>query len=218
MSKKKRKYITIFVTIIVCGLVCAVSGKQGSERPLLELESESEQAKLENILTEDTEEIEQEISETKENEPQLPEYTEDSDDSGSVNTDVYADSSEIIEVDSEIPSNTVVQEGQEQKTQYITPEEQKCIDAGYGTVVEMDQGSWYAVLMQSNKHTLNGKYGDDILYEYLKELGLHPKRVGGCWINPDKGWYWYTAEQIEKIQEDVMGDDFNWEDGEIEWH
>lgn len=106
----------------------------------------------------------------------------------------------------------------EEEMMYITPAKQKCIDAGYGVVVEQDGGEWYAVLMESNKHTIDGKRGGDILDEYLKERGLHADRIGGCWINPDNGWYWYTAEQIEEIPEDPMGDDFNWEDGEIEWH
>lgn len=106
----------------------------------------------------------------------------------------------------------------EEEMMYITPAKQKCIDAGYGVVVELDGGTWYAVLMQSNEQTINGKYGNEILREYLKEHGLHAKRIGGCWINMDNGWYWYTAEQIEVIPEDpddngeIDWDDIEWED------
>ena len=90
---------------------------------------------------------------------------------------------------------------------YITPAKQACIDAGYGVVVEMEGGKWYAVLMKSNEHTINGKAGRDILREYLHERGLEGD-IGGCWINMDNEWYWFQAENIRE-----------WfgEDGEIIW-
>jgi len=90
---------------------------------------------------------------------------------------------------------------------YITPAKQACIDAGYGVVVEMEGGKWYAVLMKSHDHTINGKDGWEILTEYLHERGLEGD-VGGCWINMDNEWYWFQAENIRE-----------WfgEDGEIIW-
>ena len=79
---------------------------------------------------------------------------------------------------------------------YITPEKQACIDAGYGVVVELHGGEMYAVLMKSIDHTIDGKDGGEILHEYLHEHNLRGD-VGGRWINPDKEWYWYTADEIE---------------------
>jgi len=80
---------------------------------------------------------------------------------------------------------------------YITPGKQACIDAGYGVVVEMDGGEWYAILMKSNEHTINGKTGREILREYLHQKGLE-STIGGCWINSDNEWYWYTAEDVHE--------------------
>ena len=92
---------------------------------------------------------------------------------------------------------------------YITPEKQACIDAGYGVVVELHGGEMYAVLMKDVDHTINGKDGGEILHEYLREHNLRGD-VGGRWINPDKEWYWYTADEIEY---------YEWNDGlgEIIW-
>lgn len=92
---------------------------------------------------------------------------------------------------------------------YITPEKQACIDAGYGVVVELHGGEVYAVLMKSNKHTINGKTGGEILLDYLHEHDLRGD-VGGCWINDDNEWYWYIAEDIEYYP-------YNNGDGEIIW-
>ena len=96
---------------------------------------------------------------------------------------------------------------QSEEMAYITPAKQKCIDAGYGVVVEMDGGEWYAILMKSGDHTINGKYGNEILREYLHERGLE-STIGGCWINSDNEWYWYTAEDVRE---------WEGEDGEIIW-
>ena len=90
---------------------------------------------------------------------------------------------------------------------YITPAKQACIDAGYGVVVEMEGGKWYAVLMKNGDHTINGKTGREILREYLNDRGLDGT-IGGCWINMDNDWYWYQAEDIYELEG---------EDGEIIW-
>ena len=83
----------------------------------------------------------------------------------------------------------------EEEMAYITPEKQKCIDAGYGVVVEMDNGDWYAVLMKNSTHSINGKEGWEILNEFLQARNLKGS-IGGCWINSEKEWYWYIAEDI----------------------
>ena len=97
---------------------------------------------------------------------------------------------------------------------YITPQKQKCIDAGYGVVVEQDGGEWYAVLMKEGDHRIDGKKGNEILREYLKEKNLCPEMITGCWINMDNEWYWYIAKGITEISESDDGK-INWD--EIEW-
>ena len=84
-----------------------------------------------------------------------------------------------------------------EEMRYITPEKQACIDAGYGVVVEMEGGKWYAILMKNADHKINGKHGWEILTDYLHERGLDGT-VGGCWINMDNEWYWYTAQNIHE--------------------
>lgn len=97
---------------------------------------------------------------------------------------------------------------------YITPQKQKCIDAGYGVVVEQDGGEWYAILMKDYDHLIDGKRGNEILREYLKERNLYSDLVKGCWINMDNEWYWYTAHCITEIPESD-NEEINWD--EIEW-
>lgn len=88
---------------------------------------------------------------------------------------------------------------------YITPEKQACIDAGYGVVCEFDGGEWYAVLMKNSSHTIDGKDGYDILYEYLTERGLDGT-LGGGWIDRDNEWYWFIMEDIyEPLTEEDDG-------------
>ena len=94
-----------------------------------------------------------------------------------------------------------------EEMRYITPEKQACIDAGYGVVVPMNGGEWYAVLMKNDEHKINGKLGWEILIDYLHERGLQGT-VGGCWINMDNEWYWFQAENIRE---------WEGEDGEIIW-
>ena len=102
----------------------------------------------------------------------------------------------------------------DEEAMYITPEKQACIDAGYGVVVEMDGGEWYAVLMKSNEHTIDGKNGRDILREYLHNQGLDG-HISGCWINGANEWYWYSARDIYELPDDYVDpDDIIW--GEIE--
>ena len=101
----------------------------------------------------------------------------------------------------------------DEEARYITPEKQACIDAGYGVVVEMDGGEWYAVLMKVSEDTINGKSGFDILDEYLKERGLGAHSISGAIINSDNDWYWYSARDIYELPDDG----FNLEDGEWEF-
>ena len=102
----------------------------------------------------------------------------------------------------------------DEEMMYITPEKQACIDAGYGVVVKMDGGEWYAVLMKSNEHTIDGKNGRDILREYLNDRGLDG-HISGCWINGENEWYWYSAREIYELPDDYVDpDDIIW--GEIE--
>lgn len=101
----------------------------------------------------------------------------------------------------------------DEEAMYITPEKQACIDAGYGVVVEMNGGEWYAVLMKNSSHTIAGKDGGDILREYLKNEGLGAHSIGGCYINYDNEWYWYSARDIYELPDDG----FNLEDGEWEF-
>lgn len=81
---------------------------------------------------------------------------------------------------------------------YITPEKQACIDAGYGVVVEMDGGKWYAVLTHGDGK-VNGKSGWEILTEYLIAKDLEAGTGGGCWINTENDWYWWIAEDIHEL-------------------
>lgn len=101
----------------------------------------------------------------------------------------------------------------DEEAMYITPEKQACIDAGYGVVVEMDGGEWYAVLMKNNEHTINGNTGFWLLEHYLKNKGLGAHTISGCWINSDNEWYWYSARDIYELPDDG----FNLEDGEWEF-
>lgn len=99
---------------------------------------------------------------------------------------------------------------------YITPQKQKCIDAGYGVVVEQDGGEWYSVLCEDGDQLFNGKRGWELLDDYLRERGLHADLVKGCWINSTNGWYWYVAEGIKEIPESTDGTgEIDWDD--IEW-
>lgn len=94
----------------------------------------------------------------------------------------------------------------EESVRYITPEKQACIDAGYGVVVKLHGGEMYAVLMKNGSHTIDGKDGGQILFDYLHERDLDG-HVGGCWINRDNEWYWFIADGIEHREwNDGMGE------------
>lgn len=107
-----------------------------------------------------------------------------------------------------------VDEGEEMG--YITPQKKKCIDAGYGVVVEQDGGEWYAVLTKDPDQLFNGKRGWELLDDYLKEHGLHAGSTVGSWISPTNEWYWFVAKEITEIEDGGMGeidwDDIEWED------
>ena len=90
---------------------------------------------------------------------------------------------------------------------YITPQKKACIDVGYGVVVAQDGGEWYAVLMPDGDYTINGKHGGQILSNYLAEQGLEA-HISGGWIEPDNGWYWFTAYDIR--EKTTMYDDDFW--------
>ncbi len=85
---------------------------------------------------------------------------------------------------------------------YITPNKQKCIDAGYGVVVEMDGGEWYGCLMKSSEHTIDGKNGGEILREYLNEHDLDG-HIYGSYIDTEKEWYFWTATDIHEREVDI---------------
>lgn len=99
-----------------------------------------------------------------------------------------------------------------EEMRYITPAKQKCIDAGYGVVVEQDGGEWYAILMKDCDHKINGKHGGEILSDYLKEHNLHADLLVGCYINSDNEWYWYIADGITEIPESSGSGDIDWDD------
>ena len=80
----------------------------------------------------------------------------------------------------------------------ISPYEQMVIDAGYGNVVEIDNGV-YAVLMKNGDHTINGLKGSEILRQYLASLDLEPGSVTGGYIDSRYDWYWYTAENVHEL-------------------
>lgn len=108
-----------------------------------------------------------------------------------------------------------------EEMRYITPQKQKCIDAGYGVVVEQDDGKWYSILCKNGDQLFNGKMGNEVLREYLKERNLHPDQIIGSWINSDNEWYWYVAEGITEIPQsgDNTGDiDWDKVNSEIEWN
>ena len=94
----------------------------------------------------------------------------------------------------------------EEELGYITPQKQACIDVGYGVVVAQDGGEWYAVLMPDCYYTINGKDGVKILIDYLAEKGLEA-HISGGWIEPDNGWYWFTAYDIRE-KTTIYDDDF----------
>ena len=96
---------------------------------------------------------------------------------------------------------------EDEEMSYITPEKQACIDAGYGVVCEFDNhpgdgSTWYGILMKDSKHEINGKRGWEILSDYLTERNLEGN-IYGCWIDTEKGWYWYIAEYVHEIEEDI---------------
>lgn len=87
----------------------------------------------------------------------------------------------------------------DEQMKYITQEKQACIDAGYGVVCEFDGGEWYGVLMKNSDHTIDGKHGWEILEDYLKGRELEATDIGGCYIDSEKEWYWYTAKGIREL-------------------
>ncbi len=94
----------------------------------------------------------------------------------------------------------------DEEMEYITPEKQALINAGYGVVCEFDGGTWYAVLMKNSTHTINGKNGWEILEEYMDARGLDGN-VSGSYINTENEWYWYRATNIHEKPEE-FDDDF----------
>lgn len=88
---------------------------------------------------------------------------------------------------------------------YIHPSEQAVIDAGYGVVVKIDSAT-YSVLTHGDGYA-NGKYGSDILREYLESQGLYANGgISGCWIDSEKDLYRFIAEDIISIPEDSGND------------
>ena len=85
----------------------------------------------------------------------------------------------------------------EEAASHIHSTEQAVLDAGYGVVVPIDTTA-YSVLTHGSGF-VNGKSGDVILRDYLKELGLEAGSISGCWIDSTKDCYRYIAENIHKI-------------------
>ena len=93
----------------------------------------------------------------------------------------------------------------------ISPYMQMLIDAGYGNVVDWGDGE-YGVLVHKG-YSVNGKYGYDILKEYLTARGLDIVSAQGGIIDEANDWYYY---EVLKVREIDPSENY-WEDGEIEW-
>ena len=79
----------------------------------------------------------------------------------------------------------------------ISPYMQMLIDAGYGNVVDWGNGS-YGVLVHSD-YTANGKYGLDILDEYLAARDLESVKSGAGIIDEDDDWYFYEVTEVREL-------------------
>lgn len=141
-------------------------------------------------------------------------------DSGSSNKPSYSGKYNIELIPQEDGSFYVNTSGDEWKKtpewedeHHISPYEQAVIDAGYGNVVVFSDGE-YAVLMKDSYHTINGKNGAEILYEYLENLNLEPSSVSGGFIDSRYDWYMFIAKGVHEI--DNSGNEWTG-DGEIEF-
>lgn len=79
----------------------------------------------------------------------------------------------------------------------ISPYMQMLIDAGYGNVVDWGNGS-YGVLVHSD-YTANGKYGLDILDEYLAARDLESVKSNAGIIDRDNDWYFYKVTEVREL-------------------
>lgn len=84
----------------------------------------------------------------------------------------------------------------EERGDYITPDKQAVLDAGYGNVVLLSNGH-YGVLTPPDGY-VNGVFGMDILHNYLATLGLDGYVSGGH-IGGDTDDLWFTASNIRPL-------------------
>lgn len=82
----------------------------------------------------------------------------------------------------------------EEYANYIDPDEQACIDAGYGNVVLLSNGH-YGVLTHGDGY-VNGVDGFDILYNYLASMGLTARNGHGGWLNMENDWYMFEVYDV----------------------
>jgi len=103
---------------------------------------------------------------------------------------------EVVDADTETTDSTtdtlaIVNE--------LNPSEQKLVDAGIGTVIQLDDET-YAILSDADG-TIHGQDGGLYLIDYLATLGLEGT-VSGSWL-PNADYYCYTANQVhEKLNPD----------------
>lgn len=81
--------------------------------------------------------------------------------------------------------------------EWISPDQQAMIDAGYGNVVALPSGG-YGVLVHADG-TANGKQGFEILGEYLESQGLTSQTSFGGAIRRENDWYGDCVTDIVPI-------------------
>lgn len=85
----------------------------------------------------------------------------------------------------------------EEESEYISPIEQACINAGYGNVVQID-ATTYAVLTPDFLYY--GMPAGMYLDNYLKSIGIMSGKQNGGWIDRDKGYYHIVGFECYSIQ------------------
>lgn len=246
MGTKKKIYINIGVLVIVVVIASVITlivlggvkddtppvGTESGSSESVVIESEMRESEVieSEVLSAEDKETEFEETEsqmTSESEVETQQETPSGDNATTTkpnNTENNSGGGNISEIAPNIPQYDPADINKDgwvdanEEMGYITPQKQKCIDAGYGVVVEQDDGKWYSILCKNGDQLFNGKMGDEVLIDYLKERNLHADQVTGCWINPDNEWYWYVAKDIKEIPEsgdntgDIDWDEIEWED------
>lgn len=86
----------------------------------------------------------------------------------------------------------------DENANYISPSEQKLLDAGVGVVVKFDTGN-YGVLTHSDGY-VNGVYGTDILRNYLASIKLTSSNMGsGGYLGANDEYRWYVARDVYEL-------------------